>query len=104
MVSPKYVAQSKKPFPFIVKAIQSPNEFNQNDCAAITAALDKALQMIRVLQDDEGLQELFADDFTEDDYTESEAVIGLIKASLPLPREVMAKRGEYYADEDGAEA
>lgn len=103
MVSPKYVAQSKKPFPFIVKAIQSPNEFNQNDCAAITAALDKALQMIRVLQDDAGLQDLFMDDFTEDDYTESKAFISLIKAALSLPREVMAERGEYYADENDGE-
>lgn len=104
LVSPKYVAQSKKPFPFIVKAIQSPNEFNQNDCTAITAALDKALQMIRVLQDDAGLQDLFMDDFTEDDYAESKAFISLIKAALPLPREVMAERGEYYADENDGEA
>lgn len=104
LVSPKYVAQSKKPFPFIVKAIQSPNEFNQNDCVAITAALDKALQMIRVLQDDAGLQDLFMDDFTEDDYAESKAFISLIKAALPLPREVMAERGEYYADENDGEA
>ena len=104
LVSPKYAAKSKKPFPFIVKAIQSPNEFTKNDCAAITAALDKALQMIHVLQDDEGLQELFVDDFSADNFDEAEMLICLVAASLPLPREVMAERGEYYADEDGGEA
>ena len=60
--------------------------------------------MIRVLQDDAGLQDLFMDDFTEDDYAESKAFISLIKAALPLPREVMAERGEYYADENDGEA
>lgn len=104
LVSPKYVAKSKKPFPFIVEAIQSPNEFTQNDCAAITAALDKALQMIRILQDDASLQELFIDDFTADDFEEAATLIGLIRAAMPLPREVMAKRGEYYADDDDGEA
>lgn len=100
----KVVSEGEKPFPSIVEALQSPNEFTQTDYVAINAVLDEALETVRVLQDDKGLQEFFVDEFTEDDYAESEAVIGLIKASLPLPREVMAERGEYYADEDGGEA
>lgn len=108
LINPQYVekvvSEGDKPFPAIVDAIQSPNEFTQADYVAINAVLDEALETVRLWQDYRGLQELFIDDFTEDDYAESEAVIGLIKASLPLPREVMAERGEYYADEDGGEA
>ena len=108
LINPQYVervvSEGEKPFPSIVEAIQSPNEFTLTDYVAINAVLDEALETVRVLQDDKGLQEFFVDEFTEDDYAESEAVIGLIKASLPLPCEVMAERGEYYADEDGGEA
>ena len=106
--SPKFVAKAVAKegysFPFVVTAIQSPNKFTQNDYAAIDAVLEKAQQTIRILQDDAGLQEVFADDFTGDDYAEAEALIGLIKAALPLPREIMENRGEYYADENGGEA
>ena len=100
----KVVSEGEKPFPAIVEALQSPNEFTQADYVAINAVLDEALETVRVLQDDEGLQELFVDDFTADDYEKAVALIGLIRAAMPLPCEVMAERGEYYADEDGAEA
>lgn len=108
LINPQYVekvvSEGEKPFPAIVEALQSPNEFTQADYVAINAVLDEALETVRVLQDDEGLQELFVDDFTADDYEKAVALIGLIRAAMPLPCEVMAERGEYYADEDGAEA
>lgn len=104
LVRPKYVAANVKPFPFIVEAFRAPNEFTQNEFATITAVLKGALQAIRVLRDDAGLQEVFADNFTENDLDEAEALIGLIRAALPFPREIMEERGEYYADENGGEA
>lgn len=108
LINPQYVekvvSEGDKPFPAIVEALQSPNEFTQADYVAINAVLDEALETIHVLQDDEGLQELFADDFPAVDFDEAEALICLVATSLPLPCEVMAERGEYYADEDGGEA
>lgn len=104
LVRPKYVTANVKPFPFIVEAFRAPNEFTQNEFATITAVLKGALQAIRVLRNDAGLQEVFADNFTENDLDEAEALIGLIRAALPFPREIMEERSEYYADENGGEA
>lgn len=108
LINPQYVekvvSEGDKPFPAIVDALQSPNEFTQADFVAISAVLDEALETVRVLQDDVGLQEVFADNFTENDLDEAEALIGLIRAALPFPREIMEARGEYYADENGGEA
>lgn len=108
LINPQYVEkvvfEGDKPFPAIVDALQSPNEFTQADYVAISAVLDEALETVRVLRDDEDLQEFFADDFSADDFDEAETLICLVAASQPLPCEVMAERGEYYADEDGGEA
>lgn len=104
LLYPEFSAGSGKPSLCIVKSILAPNDFKASDYFAVVMAMDEARKAFCALAEEYDQRENLSEDFTADEYEEAAALIGLIRAAMPLPCEVMAERGEYYADEDGGEA